>query len=64
MSTKTESLKSIYLDIAGEQPLTERQEHGPSHDPQEEPDISREHELASITRTNGLEDALAGAEST
>lgn len=62
MSTGTTSLKDIYLDVAGDDPITEAQEEGPSHDPIEEREAAMEEEVSSFVQDNGLDDAVDGAE--
>ena len=62
MSTDTESLRDIYLDVAGEETITESQEEEPSHDPIEEGESELEAEISSMLREDGLDDAVDGAE--
>jgi division protein CdvB (Snf7/Vps24/ESCRT-III family) len=58
MSTKTESLRDLYMDITGEEATTEPQQESPSHDPIEEQDADLERSLSTVTREDGLEDAV------
>ncbi|MFB6299664.1 MAG: hypothetical protein ABEH65_05325 [Halobacteriales archaeon] len=62
MSTDTSTLKDIYLDVAGDDTLTEAQEEGPSHDPIEEREAAMEQEVSDFVRKSGLDDAVDGAE--
>lgn len=63
MSTKADSLRSIFLDVTNEESITEHQEQGPSHDPLDEQDIHREDRLAAFASQDGLDDAVDGSES-
>jgi hypothetical protein len=58
MSAKTESLRDLYLDVAGEETITERQEEGPSHEPIEEQDADLERKVSTFTREDGLDDVV------
>ncbi|MDY6818547.1 MAG: hypothetical protein SVG88_07795 [Halobacteriales archaeon] len=62
MSTDTSSLKDIYLDVAGDDPITESQQEEPSHDPIEESEAAMEEEVSTFVQENGLDDAVEGAE--
>ena len=58
MSAKTDSLRDLYLNVAGEEPITEPQEEGPSRDPIEAREADLEREISEFARQDGLEDAL------
>lgn len=62
MSTETESLRDLYLDVAGEETITEQQEDGPSHDPIEATDTSVGEDVSAMVCEDGLTDAVDGAE--
>ena len=59
MSTKTDSLREIYLNVADDETVTERKRDGPSHDPIEGDVAELERELEETTRQDGLEEAVA-----
>jgi len=61
MSTDTDSLRDLYLDVTGEEGVTETQEEEPSHDPIEGPETPMT-EVSDVVQRDGLEDAVAGAE--
>ena len=58
MSTKTESLRDLYMDVTGEEAITEPQQESPSHDPIEDQDADLERSLSAVTREDGLTDAV------
>lgn len=58
MSGETEELRDIFLDVAGEEPLTERQEADVSRDPIDEETAELEAEVSGIAREDGLTDAV------
>ena len=62
MSTQTDSLRELYLDIAGEETITEPQEEERSHAPIEAEEADFERELSDFLRRDGLTDAVEGAE--
>ena len=62
MSADTDELRQLYLDVAGEETVTETQEEDPSRDPIEEAESELEAEVQSFTTEHGLEDALDGIE--
>jgi len=62
MSTETNPLRELYLDIATEETLTESQEVSPSHEPIEESEREVEQVVADVARQDGLTDAVEGAE--
>jgi len=62
MSADTDSLRELYVDVAGEEVLTESQEEEPSHDPIESPEAELGAEVSAVARQDGLEDAVQGAE--
>ncbi|MFB6219463.1 MAG: hypothetical protein ABEH77_09880 [Halobacteriaceae archaeon] len=59
MSTETDELRDIFLDVAGEETVTERQAEEPSREPVEDAEVA---EAAELGREDGLADAVAGAE--
>ena len=61
MPTDTDSLRDLYLDVTGEEGVTETQEEEPSHDPIEGPETGMT-AVSDLVRHDGLEDAVAGAE--
>lgn len=62
MSSKAADLKDIYLNIAGDRPLTEPQQEDPSHDPIDEPDYEVEQTVHGLVKNDGLKDAVDGFE--
>lgn len=58
MSSETDSLREIFLDVSEDGTVTERQEEEPSRDPI---DADLEAELAGVTQGDGLEDAVDSA---
>ncbi|MFT4949659.1 MAG: hypothetical protein ACI9CA_001800 [Natronomonas sp.] len=61
MAVDTDSLRDLYIDVTGEKAVTERQAEEPSHDPIEGEEGSMA-AVSDILRRDGLEDAVAGAE--
>lgn len=61
MSTDTDSLRDLYLDVTGKEEVTETQAEEPSHDPIEDDETAMA-EVSDVVRRDGLEDAVAGAE--
>jgi hypothetical protein len=61
MPTDTDSLRDLYLDVTGEEEVTETQEEEPSHDPIESTEAAMA-EVWDVVRRDGLDDAVAGAE--
>lgn len=62
MSTNTESLRDLYLKVAGDQPIVETQEQDPSRDPVGEDESELEAEVSTLLREDGLDDAVDGVE--
>lgn len=62
MSVDTDSLRDLYLDVAGEEVLIEPQQEEPSHDPIEGPEAKLEADVSAVARQDGLDDAVRGAE--
>lgn len=62
MSTSTESLRNLYLDVVGGETITESQHEEPSHGPIEEGESELEAEVSAFLREDGLDDAVDGAE--
>jgi hypothetical protein len=58
MSAKTESLRDLYVDITGEETVTEPQQETPSHDTVEGQAADLQRELSAVTRGDGLGDAV------
>lgn len=63
MTAKTDSLKNIYIDVAGDEPLTERQEEDPSREPMDEQVQSVENQVITAAKDDGLDDAVDGVAS-
>ncbi len=63
MSAKTDSLKDIFINVAGDETLTESQEEDPSREPMDERDQSVENQVITAAKDDGLEDAVDGIES-
>lgn len=57
MAENTSNLRDIFLDVAGEAELTERQHEEPSRDPIDAGDPIEE-DIWSVTVNDGLEDAV------
>lgn len=58
MAANTDHLRDIFLDVADEETLTERQQEEPSRDPIDAGDAEMENEIWSATIDDGLEDAV------
>lgn len=58
MSEETAELRDIFLDVADEGTLTERQETGVSRDPIDEETAELEDEVSGMAREDGLADAV------
>lgn len=61
MSTKVDSLRNLYVEVAGEETLTEQQEEIGSREPIDASDDPAD-EVSRYARENGLEEALEGTE--
>jgi len=61
MST-TESLRDIYLEVAGEETITERQEEDTLRAPIGRGETELEEEVTQALREDGLDDAVEGME--
>ncbi len=61
MPTDTDTLRDLFLGVTGEEGVTETQQEGPSHDPIEGPETAMA-EVSDLVWRDGLEDAVAGAE--
>lgn len=57
---KAESLKEIYEEVAGTEPIIHAQEESPSHEPIGSPERELEHYVITVAGENGLTDALSG----
>ena len=62
MSTRTESLRNLYLEVTGEETITETQEEEPSRDPIGEGETELEQEVSTLLREDGLDDAVDGVD--
>lgn len=62
MSTSTESLRDLYLEVTGEETITETQEEEPSRDPIGEGETELEREVSTLLREDGLDDAVDGVD--
>lgn len=62
MSTTTDSLRDIYLDVAGEETITEHQQEDRSRDPIDDQEAELEAQVSAVAMEDGLDDAVAGAE--
>lgn len=61
MTTNTDKLSSLFVDVTGsEETVTEREDER-SRDPIAEEDAAIAEEAAAAARDNGLDDAVAGA---
>jgi hypothetical protein len=58
MSSKTEALRALYLDVVGDETITEPKERGPSRDPIEKGDAEVETEVSHVVQQDGLDDAV------
>lgn len=63
MPSKAEQLRSLYLDLAGEETITESQLDEQNRDPVESSDAALTAEVSGYLREDGLEEALDGVES-
>lgn len=64
MSSESDPLREIFLDVSEDGTLTERQEEGPSRDPIEDADAELEAAVSGMTREDGLEEAVDASFST
>lgn len=62
MSVDTDSLRELYIDVAGEEVLTELQQEDPAHDPIGRAEAELEAEVSALVRQDGLDDAVRGVE--
>ncbi|SDJ73256.1 hypothetical protein SAMN05216226_10874 [Halovenus aranensis] len=58
MATNTDTLRDLYLDVAGEETITEQQRDQFSHDPIEDDEVA----TVSAAVEDGLDGAVDGAE--
>lgn len=56
------SLKELYLDVAGTETVTLRQEESPSHEPLGAAERELEHYVTTVAGDDGLTDALSSSE--
>lgn len=61
MTDDTDALRDIFLDVTGEETLTEHQEEAPSHDPIGERETELERHVSAAALDDGLGDAVAGS---
>lgn len=61
MSTQVDSLRSLYMELAGEEVIVERQEDVGSREAID-PDDDTQREVMNYVREDGLADALDGAD--
>ena len=62
MSADVEKLRNLYVELAGEETIVERQEGPKSRDPIDIVEDDVDAEVAKYLRNDGLDDAIAGAE--
>lgn len=62
MASKAHELKQLYIDIAGDSPITEPQQEDPSHDPIDKPEYEVEETIRGLIKDDGLGDAVDGFE--
>lgn len=62
MASNTESLREIFLDVAGEKTITERQETHHSRDSIDDGGVELERTVSATVLEDGLDDAVDGAE--
>jgi hypothetical protein len=62
MSTKTDALGDLYVEVTGGETVTESQEEGPSRDPIDEETASVEAEVSRAVTEDGLDDTVEGIE--
>lgn len=60
MSAKTDTLRELYLDVAGAETITESQEEEPSREPIDGETAAIEADVSNSVREDGLADALEG----
>ncbi|MFC7059707.1 hypothetical protein [Halovenus salina] len=61
MSTNTESLRELYMDVAEEETITEQQREEHSHDPIGESETELEETVSTVVE-DGLNGAVDGVE--
>jgi hypothetical protein len=61
MSTDTDTLRELYLDVTGEEAVTETRAEESSHGPIESPETAMA-AVSDIVQRDGLGDAVAGTE--
>jgi len=62
MSTQTDKLRDIFVEVAGEETVTDEQAEEPSREPVEARDAALAVEAVEPGRDDGLGDAVDGAE--
>lgn len=62
MATNENSLTDIFLEVSEDGTITEHQVSGPSHDPIEDGTAALEREVRNTIQSDGLDDAVEGAE--
>ena len=63
MSSKAEQLRSLYLDLAGEETITESQLEELNRDPVDSTEAALTEEVSGYVREDGLKEAIDGVES-
>ncbi len=62
MTTDTDTLSDLFVDVTGSEETTIQREEEPSRDPIEEEEAEIAEAAASAAQNQGLTDAVAGAE--
>ncbi len=62
MSADTDALRDLYVDVTGQETVTERQREGHSHDPIEGRARTLQEEVSEAVTDDGLDDAVEGIE--
>jgi hypothetical protein len=62
MASNTESLRELFLDVAGDKTITERQENDRSRDSLGDGGVQLERTVSATVLEDGLDDAVDGAE--
>jgi hypothetical protein len=58
MSAKTDELRDLYLDVVGEETITEPRERGPSRDPIGSRETEIERDVSDLLHRDGLDEAV------
>lgn len=62
MSADTDALRDLYVDVTGQETVTDRQEEGPSHDPIEDRERTLQEAVSQAITDDGLDAAMEGLE--